>query len=168
MAFSFQCRTCGELHKGLPSFGPYAPLSYALLGEEYQSNHAKLGTDDCVIDGENFFIRGRLEIPIKDHLEPFVWLVWCSLSRDSYEQWRDAYDLVQRSHIAPFFGWLNVSLPFYEDTVNLATSVHLSDNGLRPLVEVHEAKNKLYLDQTNGILAAEAEAMVHDLLHPPS
>lgn len=168
MGFSFQCRTCGERHEGLPSFGPDAPLNYAVLCEEDQNARAELGTDDCIIDNEYFFVRGRLEVPIIDQSEPFVWLVWCSLSRDSYEQWRDVFNLEQRSNIGPFFGWLNVRLPFYEDTVNHATSVHLRDNGLRPLVEVHEATNKLYLDQHNGISAAEVEAMVHDLLHPPN
>ncbi|WP_170771281.1 DUF2199 domain-containing protein [Ruegeria lacuscaerulensis] len=166
MSFSFKCKTCGERHEGLPSFGPEAPLSYAVLDEEDQKSRAELGTDDCIIDDQYYFVRGRLQLPIIGQTEPFVWLVWCSLSLDSYAQWREMFGEKKRAHVGQFFGWLNVQLPFYEDTLNFATSVQLVDAGSRPLVIVQEADNQLYFDQRDGLSQAKVEMMVHDLLHP--
>ena len=165
MSFSFQCRTCGETHVGLPSFGPDAPDSYAALSEFDRSNKAVLGSDNCIIENELFFVRGRVELPILGREDSLIWQVWCSLSRESYIQWEDAYDLDSRSHIGPFFGWLNTQLPFYEDSFNLATSVHLRDNGIRPYVEIHETGHRLYTDQSTGISVPEVEKLVHDLRH---
>ncbi len=166
MSFSFQCTTCNEIHKGLPSFGPDAPHSYDILSDLDQENKAVLGSDNCIIENEYFFVRGRLELPIHGFDRSFVWLVWCSLSRESYELWADSFDKLEREHIGPFFGWLNTDLPFYENTLNLATSVRLVDGGIRPSVDVYEAEHGLYFDQTNRISVAKAEQFVHDLLHP--
>ena len=165
MPFSFRCRTCGETHEGLPSFGPDAPYSYAAMSEFDRSNNAVLGSDNCIIKNEFFFVRGRIELPIIGTDESFVWLVWCSLSKESYAQWEDAYELDRRSHIGPFFGWLNTELPFYEGSLNLATSVHLLDNGIRPFVEIQEKDHALFTDQNEGISLQNAEQLVHDLLH---
>jgi len=165
MSFSFQCRTCGEAHEGLPSFGPDAPDSYAAMSELDRSDKAVLGSDNCIIENELFFVRGRVELPILGSEDSFIWLVWCSLSRESYSQWEDAYELNSRSHIGPFFAWLNTQLPFYEGSVGLATSVHLLDNGIRPYVEIHETDHPLFTDQSTGISVSKAERLVHDLLH---
>lgn len=165
MSFSFQCRTCGEIHEGLPSFGPDEPDSYFALSEFDRLKYGLLGSDNCIIANEQFFVRGRIELPIVGREDSFVWLVWCSLSTESFLQWEEAYDLENRSHIGPFFGWLNTELPFYEGSFNLATSVHLVDNGARPFVEIHETDHRLFVDQSNGITALKAEQLIHDLLH---
>ncbi len=165
MPFSFRCRTCGETHEGLPSFGPDAPYSYAAMSELDRSNNAVLGSDNCIINDELFFVRGRMGLPIIGTDDSFVWLVWCSLSKESYAQWEDAYELDKRSHIGPFFGWLNTEIPFYEGSLNLATSVHLLDNGIRPFVEIQEKDHALFTDQNEGISLQKAEQLVHDLLH---
>ena len=165
MSFGFECRTCGETHLGLPSFGPDAPDSYAAMNEAEKSSNAVLGSDNCIIENRKFFVRGRLELPILGREEAFVWLVWCSLSEESYSLWEDAYYLDNRSHIGPFFGWLNNELPFYEGSLNLATSVHLRDDGIRAYVEVHASDHRLFKDQCAGISDAQAEQLVQDLLH---
>lgn len=165
MSFRFQCRTCGEAHEGLPSFGPDAPDSYTAISEPEKLNKAVLGSDNCIIKGELFFVRGRIELPILETDESFIWLVWCSLSKEGYDRWEDAYERENRSRIGPFFGWLNNELPFYEGSFNLATTVHLCDNGVRPYVEIHETDHPLFLDQSKGISVSKAEQLVHDLLH---
>ena len=41
---------------------------------------ASLTSDDCVIDGTAFFVRGCIEIPVHGQADPFIWGVWVSLS----------------------------------------------------------------------------------------
>ena len=76
MGFQFKCSSCGEIHKGMPSFGAQAPLSYYAVPEGQRDDRCSLGSDDCVIDGQHFFVRGCIEIPVHGEGEPFSWGVW--------------------------------------------------------------------------------------------
>ena len=166
MSFEFDCRTCGQRHKGLPSFGPEAPAAYEDIPDRERQKRCRLGSDGCVIDEKYFFVRGCLEIPIQKTTEQFVWLVWCSLSHASFEKWTDTYEQEKRSHVGPFFGWLNTALPLYGNTLSLKTMVHLRDDGLRPLVIVEPTDHQLAVAQREGISAKTVEDMVSALLHP--
>lgn len=165
MSFKYECRTCGETHQGVPSFGPDAPHSYLAVPEAERPKRCSLGSDDCVIDEEFFFVRGCLEIPVHALDEPFVWLVWCSLSRQNFEKWVDVFDQESRSGVGPFFGWLNTQLPFYPDTINLKTMVHIRDNGLRPTVVLEPTEHELAIAQADGISTAQLEEIITSLLH---
>ncbi len=166
MSFEFECRSCGEVHRGIPSFGPDAPATYYSIPEPERSDRCHLASDDCVVDEEEFFIRGCLEIPVQSISEPFVWLVWCSLSHDSYTNWVATYHQDKRSDVGPFFGWLNTQLPFYDDTLNLKTMVHLRDDGLRPLIELEPTQHPLAVAQREGMPVSVVEEFVSNLLHP--
>ncbi|MGI9422826.1 MAG: DUF2199 domain-containing protein [Hyphomicrobiaceae bacterium] len=166
MSFEFECRTCGETHRGMPSFGPDAPDSYYAVPEPERGARCDLGSDDCVIDEEAFFVRGCLQVRVHSLSEPFVWLVWCSLSLESFKKWIETYEQKKRSEVGPFFGWLNTQLPFYPNTLNLKTMVHLRDDFLRPTVEVEPTEHPLAIAQRDGISVREAEELVSSLLHP--
>lgn len=165
MTFRFKCKVCDLTHEGLPAFGADAPYAYEALDDQTRAERAVLGTDNCEIDDSWVFVRGMLEIPIDDLDEPFVWLVWCSLSLESYEAWVNSYELEKRSHIGPFFGWLNTQLPFYDDTLDLKTTVHLRDDGIRPLIEIQQCDHQLFLDQRQGVSRLTVEHMMQGLLH---
>src|SRR5215469_12500003 len=68
------CSTCGQWHDELPmSFGPEAPYWYDIIGPQERPSRAELGSDQCIIDHQHFFIRACLEIPVIDATEPFTW-----------------------------------------------------------------------------------------------
>jgi len=121
MAFEFRCSSCSEIHRGMPSFGAHAPLSYYEIPVEQRDTRCRLGSDECVIDESSYFVRGCIELPVHGESEPFVWGVWVSLSEASFRAWLECFDTERRSHIGPFFGWLNAWLKPYPDTVNLKT-----------------------------------------------
>ncbi len=151
MDFEFRCHSCGEIHKGMPSFGADAPLSYYAVPEAERASRCDLGSDDCVIDGKSFFVRGCLEIPVHGSHEPFVWGVWVSLSEQSFLEWLKVFGQEHRSDVGPFFGWLNAGLKPYPETMNLKTRVHLRDHGFRPTIELEPTDHPLALEQRNGI-----------------
>jgi hypothetical protein len=85
--FSFKCSCCGKLHEGSPSFGFKAPDPYLDQTEEIKEK-GKLGDDLCYYedeDGVHYFARTIIEVPIHGVSEPFMWGVWVSLSKESYE-----------------------------------------------------------------------------------
>src|SRR5882724_2973897 len=68
---SYRCSTCGELHKGLPDLGIDRPDYYWLVPEEERTTRIELTSDTCVIDNEDYFIRGVIEIPLVGQSEKF-------------------------------------------------------------------------------------------------
>jgi len=79
----FLCSRCGKHHDGLPfSYGALAP---AYWREDLTSDPNSLLTDEqCVIDGQHFFVRARIVLPVVDAAEDLEWGVWVSLSEPNY------------------------------------------------------------------------------------
>jgi hypothetical protein len=149
--FEFTCTKCGKVHRGTPTFGADAPLNYYAVPEPEREKRCSLGTDDCVIDEKWFYVRGCLEIAVHGAHDPFVWGVWVSLSKQSFEKWAACFGDSKRSHVGPFFGWLVAWLKPYPDTMNLKTRVHLRDDGIRPLIELEPTDHPLAVEQRQGI-----------------
>ena len=82
----FQCKSCGQWREGMPNFSANAPLFYYGIPEDEREARCQLGTDTCIVDGEHFFVRGCLEIPVHGGPEPFVWGVWVSLSEVNFDR----------------------------------------------------------------------------------
>lgn len=165
MDFEFECKTCGEIHKGMPSFVADKPLSYYDVPEEERAERCDFGSDDCVIDEKWFFVRGCIEIPVHGEKEPFIWGVWVSLSQENFAKWIENFDSQGRSHIGPFFGWLNAWLKPYPDTINLKTMVHLRDHGLRPLIELEHTNHPLAIEQREGISKERISEIYSIMIH---
>jgi len=165
MGFEFRCHCCGEIHKGMPGWGAVAPLSYYATPERERASRCELGSDHCVIDGASFFVRGCLEIPVHGAPEPLIWGVWTSLSEQSFTTWRKVFDQERRSHVSPFFGWLNSWLKPYPETMNLKTRVHLRDHALRPWIELEPTNHPLALEQRNGISVDRVAEIYAIMMH---
>lgn len=156
---SFRCSVCGELHDDLPDIGWDRPDQWWDVPEEERDERIELTPDTCVIDGEDFFIRGVIEIPIHDRPEPFGFGVWVSQKRENFQTYLDNWD---SSEIGPFFGWLCTRISWYEeDTLLLKTRAHFRGERLRPSIEVAPGEHPLAVDQREGISLAEAWEIVH-------
>ncbi len=81
-------------------------------------------------------------------------------------EWLKCYKSEKRSHIGPFFGWLNAWLTPYPDTVNLKTMVHLRDNGIRPLIELEPTDHPLAVEQREGITVERLAEIYSLIMHP--
>ena len=163
MAFEFRCSTCGEIHKGMPGYSSDAPLTYYSIPVAERASRCLLESETCVIDGNVFLVRGCIEIPVRDEPEALVWGVWASLSEPSFRAWSETYQQDRRSHVGPFFGWLNAWLKPYPDTVGLKTRVHLRDHGQRPWIELEPTDHPLAVEQRNGI-SIERVAEIYSIM----
>jgi hypothetical protein len=151
MMFEFHCKGCGQVHHGMPALDAAAPLSYYLVPNDEREARCQLDSDACIIDESMYFVRGCLEIPVHGESEPFSWGVWVSLSEQSFRQWVECYESEKRSHIGPFFGWLNAALKPYPDTASLKTHVYLRDGFIRPFIELEPTDHPLAVEQREGI-----------------
>ena len=145
MTFRLRCKSCDQWHEGVPTFGFDAPAIAECTKEEEREKRVDLGSDDCVVDGERFLVRGCIEIPVAGEAEPFIWGAWVDISQKDFERWIETFDLEKRTHVGPFAGYLGNVLPCYPDTFNLHVVLHLRDKGTRPYIEVPQSDHPLHL-----------------------
>ena len=151
MSFRFRCKSCDELHEGVPTFGFDAPAIANWIPESERSERVQLGSDDCIVDDERYLVRGCIEIPVEGESDPFVWGAWVDISKRDFDAWTDAFHFEKRSHIGPFAGYLGSRLPGYPDTFNHHVVIHLRDKGTRPLIEVSQSDHPLHQEQCGGM-----------------
>lgn len=166
--FRFVCRSCHEIHEGMPTFGWDWPLQYLAVPEGERHERCKLTSDTCVIDGDAFFVRGCVELPVHGQKEPFAWGVWVSLSQRNFQQFVELYNVKERASHGPFFGWLSSHIWIYPDTMNLKTMVHLRDDGIRPWIELEPADHPLAIEQRAGIDVERVAEIYSLMVHGPT
>jgi hypothetical protein len=163
---TYRCATCGKEHDDLPDLAFTWPDPYYGVPEAERPRRIKSTSDTCVIDEEDFFIRGVILMPIVQTGRQFGIGVWVSQKRENYHTYLQNYDTAA---VGPFFGWLCNSIPFYQpDTWAMKTKAHLQGNNQRPLIELEPSDHPLYLDYSNGVTLARAWEIAHARHHPSS
>lgn len=141
-------------------------MQYIVVPEDEVDERCILTPDTCVIDGEHFFVRGCIDIPLVGCDEPFTWGVWTSLSEENFLHFQELLNVPKRSDHGPFFGWLASYIWIYPDTMNLKTMVHLRDNGICPYVELEPTDHPLAVEQRGGITLERLAEIVEMVMHP--
>jgi hypothetical protein len=156
---TFRCVTCGEEHDGLPDLGMLAPDPYVDVPEAERAVRTTCTPDRCTVrgdDGEHYFIRGVILIPVHGQDEPFGIGAWVSQSKANFERYaaNEEHD--------PTFGWLVNRMAHYEQsTFLLKTRVHFRPGNQRPTIELEPTEHPLAVDQRTGISIERAWEIVH-------
>lgn len=159
MDMSYRCSVCGEIHHDLPHIAMDKPDHWWDVPEEEREQRIELTSDTCIIDNEDYFIRGVIEIHVHDYPNDFGFGVWVSQKRENFFTYLDNFD---SGGIGPFFGWLCTRIAYYkEDTLLLKTMAHFRANNQRPSIELEETNHPLSIDQRNGITLDRAWEIVH-------
>lgn len=162
----YLCGRCGEVHPELPfSYGAEYPDAYYQLPQAERIVRWEGNEEAGAIDGQHFFLRARIMIPVLDADQPFHWGVWVSQSQQSMERIAENWDKPGREEMEPTFGWLSTRLPLYPETLHLPTMVHQQPVGERPLVELEETDHPLSIEQHQGITLARVREIAEALLH---
>ncbi len=161
----FVCGTCGRSHSGPPlSFAAPAPDHWQ--PEMAEEADCLLDADLCVIGGERFFVRGLIELPVRDTGDVFTYSMWVSLSRQNFTRAVDVWEQPGRESEPPSFGWLSNVIPGYEPTtLNLRTNVHTRAVGQLPYIELEPTAHPLAVEQRAGITRARVERIASFHLH---
>lgn len=162
----FQCATCGQYHDQLPMcLGSSAPAPWLLIPDEERRLRARLSSDQCIIDDEHHFILGRIVIPVIDASEPFVWLAWVSLSKNSFTRVCELWNAKGRETEPPYFGWLQSALPYPVSTLSLKTSLQTMPYGDRPLITIEPESHQIADEQQLGITLERVREIAEVALH---
>ncbi len=161
----WRCGLCDKEHDELPLVYGADPPWRLLVPEDEFDGRVELDDSLCVIDRQHFFVRGHIQLPIRDHDEPFAWSVWCSVSKESIARMMQLWDDPERVHAEPYFARVSTSLPTYEpETLHLKTTLHERDPGIIPLVELEPTDHPLAVEQREGITMERVQHLAHVLL----
>lgn len=132
----YTCACCDQVHDGLPpAIGFDAPHGCE-PGRAGQPGWS-LSSDECVMYGEDYFVRAVLRIPVRDADQDFEWGVWVSQSEANFRRALRPWNQLRPARLEPTFGWLSNELPGYPvSTLELKTMVAQQGRNLRPFVEV--------------------------------
>lgn len=170
----WKCSACSQEHDGLPlDYGADLP-SFRKLDEDERSTldfnpdwgTASLRGPDGRLE-KSYFVRGVLRIPIQGSEEHLRWGVWTTLSEKNHHRFIELFDLHERTHEPPYFGWLVTLLPksIYPDTQMLKTHVHQREPKRRPLVELEPTDHPLAVEQREGINWKRVRFIAEIMLH---
>jgi hypothetical protein len=151
------CPCCGERHAGLFDIACDKPDFWN--GAEEKSPNSEVLTsstvlteDLCVLNGEHFFVRCVLRLPIIGTAdEHFAYGVWATLSKKNFDIYVDHFDAGIGGDLGPWFGWFSNRLPGYPDTLNLKCQVHPQANRQRPHIELERTDHPLAIEQRQGV-----------------
>ena len=151
------CSGCGGEHSGLFDLTCSAPDQWKTAEGDSATSEStntdnKLSDDLCMIDGEHFFVRCVLDLPIVGVPEGrFGFGVWSTLSRKNFASYVQTFESDLQGHLGPWFGWLSNRLHGYPDTLNLKCQVHPRDGRVRPWIELEPTDHPLAVEQRQGI-----------------
>jgi hypothetical protein len=163
--FSFKCSSCSRIHEGSPSFAFRGPDSYLEQPQKVREA-GRLDSDYCVYedeDGPHFFIRVCLEIPIHGVAEPFLWGVWASVSKHSFQRYTETFDTPDTSDC--YFAYLCNYLPYYEKTYALKASARPREGKQRPVLALERTEHPLSVDFHEGISIERAQQIAEAAVH---
>jgi hypothetical protein len=147
-----KCASCGQLHKGVFDLGRNRPDNWRGIPDDKMDIDNVLLEDFCVVDGEDFFIRGVFEIPIIGlDGERFGYGVWSSLSKANFELYENTFRSGKQAELGPWFGWFSNSLKGYPETMHLKCNVHPRNENQRPTIELEPTDHPLAIEQREGI-----------------
>lgn len=160
----WKCTSCEEWHTGplldLTHDHPYywttehqKESDRANLLPPWSKERPKTFLDEnyCAINGEDFFVRGIISLPIVGTPEEFRWGVWGSLSRQNFEKMLEMHEDAKRIELPPMFSWLSSQISEYSDTLNLKMYVHVREIGSRPDFELELNDHPLAQEFHHGI-----------------
>lgn len=151
------CKCCGKQYGTLPfAYALDEPDAWHAIPEAERQGRGVLTKDQCAIDNREFYIRGRMEIPVIGDREShiwgaFVWGVWVSVSADSFDRIGQLWDVKIREHEPPISGWLGNDISIYPPTFNLKCNLHLRNDGQRPSIVLEPTNHPLAAEQRSGI-----------------
>lgn len=162
----FHCSTCGQFHDELPlTLGGPAPTAWYAIPESEREQRTELSSDQCIIDGEFFFLLGRLELPIIGEQQPFTWLTWVSVSEANFDRACELWETEGRESEPGYFAWIQSAFPYPTPTLSLRAALHTQPVGERPLLILEETDHTLSIEQREGVTIERVRQIVEAALH---
>jgi hypothetical protein len=153
------CSCCGQEHGALPfSLSADFPDAYVGLTVDERKTRASLSSEQCIIDQEQFYVRGCIEIPVRGTNGVFLWGVWAKVEDQVFDAISEHWDSEGReTKIGPYDGLLANSLSIYPKTLDLKLKIQIMPVGVRPLFRIEDEDHSLAIEQRYGITQEHAQ-----------
>jgi len=152
MNTAWTCACCGKEYDKLSfAYALDEPDNWGAVPREERHYRGVLGSDSCVIDQKEFYVRGRIVIPVIGFDEPFIWGCWALVSKESFERFGQLWSVEVREHEPPFPAEIANDIPLYPTTVGLACKVAMKNARKRPSFMIAPDDHPLAIEQRNGI-----------------
>lgn len=139
-----------------------APAYVEAIPEAERDARVVLEGDCCEIDGELFFVRARIQLPVADAgaaAPVFEWRVWVSVSAASYVRLADAFENPEAEAARATPAFVSSRLPEYPDTLDLKGLLHPQATEL-PLLVLSLIDHPLVMEQQDGISIERVRALM--------
>ena len=190
MVNGFLCSVCGQIHPPAPtSYSIRAPDAYIAIPDEERASRAQISAEQCILDERQFFLRGRIVLPILDQqnqpapelLDPrsgpapeirleapyFAYGCWVEVSPKNFFRAHELWKTTGRENEPPFPGYLANELHHYPRTLGLEVLVATQPVGRRPHLTVLDQTHPLAQEQATGITAERIQRIAEQILHHP-
>jgi hypothetical protein len=154
--FRYKCSSCNELHDGLPDVTFARPEPFDQMSEIDRIERALINEDFCIIDGNRYFLRCIAEAPIAGYDEDFGWGLWAEVPWPGFKKVWEAYSYEEAPQELEVDGTIANTLQHYPETLGLACTVKLLDDGQRPHVAAIDTAHLLAQHQKDGLSLEEA------------
>jgi len=162
----FSCTVCGERHDVLPlKYSVKAPQAVTVIPSDEIESRVIITADQCVIDNRDFYLRGRILVPVRGLDAPFVWGVWAEISPVNFIRTNEMWHTQGREHQPLFRGWLNTDLFLFGNTINLEVDVHTQPVGQRPQFTISDPNHPLAIQQRTGITVEQIQDIAEMIYH---
>src|ERR1700743_642360 len=96
----YLCNICKQFHPNLPiSYGYNEPNNYIAVPVDERQHRAILGPSQCVIDQQQYFVRGLIELPIIGLPEMLLWGVWATVWKEDFIEIDDHWQIQGREKL---------------------------------------------------------------------
>jgi|KBSMisStandDraft_5_1062788.scaffolds.fasta_scaffold1064158_1 hypothetical protein len=161
----FACSECGQWHELPLQYSFKAPFAITSIPLEDREQRVVITPDQCVIDNRDFYLRGRILIPIHGLNDPFVFGVWAEVGPREFIRANELWNTPGRENEPPFTGWLNSEIFLFGDTLNLEVSVRTQPIGNRPQFTIFNQLHPLAIEQRNGITLERVREIAEMVIH---
>lgn len=163
---TFVCEVCGEQHPLSLSYSSVYPSAAGDVPKEEVEQRVVMTRDQCVIDNERFYLRGRFAVPVHGIDEPFIWGVWVEVSPKNFVRTQELWNTEGRETEPLFPGYLNNEIPVFGETLNMKVHVQTRPVGERPRFFPQDPRHPLALEQRDGISTERVRKIAVGMWHP--
>jgi len=105
----------------------------------------------CVMDGERFFVRVLLPLPVQGHEQSYCIGLWAEVDRPAFDRIYDLWETPDRGDEPPMNARLANEVPFAEGSLGMNADLQMMGGDSRPCVYLRPSQNPLYGEQQSGI-----------------
>lgn len=127
------------------------PDEVAGLTEEERGEHVHENSDLCVLNGERFFIRAVLPLPVASLERPYNIGLWVELERPAFLRVCELWSEPGQANEPPFSVAIANAIPSLTSTLGLPAMLQLTGPTTRPQVQVEPGEHRIYHEQVKGI-----------------